>query len=213
MAASSITHTSNTPAWLTSLWAAPAFVHRTTCACAMISSTALFSRSRTSFLRAPSSRRSDERWSFHLPNSSLPEPFLGGPFDSDFSALLMSERASLASIFESDRCTCTSRVESITEVSTRAGCPTRTMRRPAASNLSAKLSTAIFDGAIASTFWPAFTHWTMNSTTVVVLPVPGGPWMSATSEAANAKSIACSCGSFRFLFVDCHRRSSGMLRK
>ena len=34
----------------------------------------------------------------------------------------------------------------------------------------------------------------MNSTTVVVLPVPGGPWMIATSFAARANSIAAQLG-------------------
>ena len=34
-------------------------------------------------------------------------------------------------------------------------------------------------------------------TTVVVLPVPGGPWISATSRAARAKATAARCVAFR----------------
>src|SRR3989344_3843949 len=43
------------------------------------------------------------------------------------------------------------------------------------------LSTAILEGAVASTRSPRFTHWRMNSTTVVVLPVTPrltNPWIS-----------------------------------
>eukprot|EP00959_Pyramimonas_sp_CCMP1952_P436645 9143270-Pyramimonas_sp.AAC.1 len=58
------------------------------------------------------------------------------------------------------------------------------------------LSTATLEGAQASTFWPRATDCRMNSTTVVVFPVPGGPWMSARSDAERAKSMASSCELF-----------------
>ena len=69
---------------------------------------------------------------------------------------------------------------------TRAGWPSRTGSSPAASSFSSRLSTAWLLGAQASTVSPRATAWRMNSTTVVVLPVPGGPWMIATSFAARA---------------------------
>jgi hypothetical protein len=43
-----------------------------------------------------------------------------------------------------------------------------------------RLSTAVFDGAVTSTRSPAATAWRITSTSVRVLPVPGGPWISAT---------------------------------
>ena len=58
---------------------------------------------------------------------------------------------------------------------TRAGCPSRTTRSPCASSRSKRLSTARLLGAQASTFSPRRTAWRISSTTVVVLPVPGGP--------------------------------------
>ena len=41
------------------------------------------------------------------------------------------------------------------------------------------------------------TAWTMISTTVVVLPVPGGPWTMATSLWHKANFTACLCESSR----------------
>lgn len=42
------------------------------------------------------------------------------------------------------------------------------------------------------TFKPWWTAWRITSTTVVVLPVPGGPWMIAISRCWRAKTTA-SC--------------------
>ncbi len=55
------------------------------------------------------------------------------------------------------------------------------------------LSTAILEGAHARIF--AFckdTDWRISSTTVVVLPVPGGPWIKETSLDARHFFIAIS---------------------
>ena len=53
------------------------------------------------------------------------------------------------------------------------------------------LSTAIFEGAHASTFDPYnFMDYRISSTTVVVLPVPGGPWINETSLDAKHFLIA-----------------------
>jgi hypothetical protein len=58
------------------------------------------------------------------------------------------------------------------------------------------LSTAWLLGAHANTVSPRATAWRMNSTTVVVLPVPGGPWMIAKSFADSASSTAARWGAF-----------------
>mmetsp|Transcript_6237 Transcript_6237/g.9249 ORF Transcript_6237/g.9249 Transcript_6237/m.9249 type:complete len:232 (-) Transcript_6237:573-1268(-) len=56
----------------------------------------------------------------------------------------------------------------------RAGCPTlQTFTFPP--SLSTMLSTAMLEGAVASTLRPLAVAWRISSTTVVVLPVPGGP--------------------------------------
>lgn len=58
-------------------------------------------------------------------------------------------------------------------------------------NLSIILSTAILDGAQANIF--AFylsTAYNISSTTVVVFPVPGGPWIRDTSVDDRHLSIA-----------------------
>ena len=55
------------------------------------------------------------------------------------------------------------------------------------------LSTARLLGAQANTFRPRRIAWRMTSTTVVVLPVPGGPWISPTSRADMANCTASSC--------------------
>jgi hypothetical protein len=44
-------------------------------------------------------------------------------------------------------------------------------------SLSAKLSTAILEGALTSTFIRRETACKISSTRVLVLPVPGGPWI------------------------------------
>ena len=62
---------------------------------------------------------------------------------------------------------------------TRAGWPRRTAFSPAAMSRSKMLSTPMLLGAQARTFSPRRTAWRMSSTTAVVLPVPGGPWMRA----------------------------------
>jgi len=45
------------------------------------------------------------------------------------------------------------------------------------SSFSMILSTAILDGAVQSTLKFKLTHCYISSTTVVVFPVPGGPWI------------------------------------
>src|SRR3954466_9210053 len=82
---------------------------------------------------------------------------------------------------------------STTPGSTRAGCPTRTTSIPAATSRSARLSTARFDGAAASTFSPRAAARRITSTNTVVLPVPGGPCTSMTSCARSASSTAAFC--------------------
>ena len=54
----------------------------------------------------------------------------------------------------------------------RAGCPIRTARTLALSSRSTRLSTAMLDGAAATTLLPRRVYCAMSSTTVVVLPVP-----------------------------------------
>ena len=51
---------------------------------------------------------------------------------------------------------------------------------------STRLSTATLDGAHANTLSPIATACLISSTTVVVLPVPGGPWITATSPEDRA---------------------------
>jgi len=64
-------------------------------------------------------------------------------------------------------------------------------------NLSIILSTAILDGAQANTFeFSNLTVCLINSQTVLVLPVPGGPWIRAIFYYDNAFSIALICESF-----------------
>jgi len=46
-------------------------------------------------------------------------------------------------------------------------------------NLSTMLSTATLEGAHTSNFIPKYKDCNISSTTVVVFPVPGGPWMRA----------------------------------
>ena len=43
---------------------------------------------------------------------------------------------------------------------------------------------------ITHTLFPILTAWSITSTTVVVLPVPGGPWMMATSGLDKANTTA-----------------------
>ncbi len=59
----------------------------------------------------------------------------------------------------------------------------------------ARVNAAVRDvslAAHASTLSPRATAWRISSATVVVLPVPGGPWMTATSDVARANSTAAS---------------------
>ncbi len=79
---------------------------------------------------------------------------------------------------------------------TRAGCPSRTACSPWASSRSRRLSTARLLGAQTSTLSPRRTAWRISSTSVVVLPVPGGPWTAATSDADRAKRTASRCDGF-----------------
>ncbi len=44
---------------------------------------------------------------------------------------------------------------------------------------------------------PRRTAWRITSTTVVVLPVPGGPWIRPTSRAERANCTASRCDSLR----------------
>ena len=107
-------------------------------------------------------------------------------------ACLTSLRANRTS-----RCASTSRssVCSRSSGNTRAGCPSRTTRSPKPSSRSKMLSTARLLGAQAKTLRPRRIAWRMTSTTVVVLPVPGGPWISPTSRAERANCTASSCTS------------------
>lgn len=60
------------------------------------------------------------------------------------------------------------------------------------------LSTAIFEGAHAKILdLCKSTDLRMSSTTVVVLPVPGGPWIMATSLEIRHLLIARSCEELR----------------
>ena len=58
-------------------------------------------------------------------------------------------------------------------------------------NFSSILSTATLDGAHARILFPALMDWRMISTTVVVFPVPGGPWTMEISLCFKANSTAC----------------------
>ncbi len=74
-----------------------------------------------------------------------------------------------------------------------AGWPILTILRVGseACSLSIMLSTAMLDGAQASTFdLCVFTVYKISSTTVVVLPVPGGPWIIPMSWAIRHLPIA-----------------------
>ena len=71
---------------------------------------------------------------------------------------------------------------------TRAGWPRRTACSPWASSRSSRLSTARLLGAQTSTLSPRRTAWRINSTSVVVLPVPGGPWTAATSRRRQGEA-------------------------
>jgi hypothetical protein len=49
----------------------------------------------------------------------------------------------------------------------------------------------MLEGAHAKTFaFYSSTDYSINSTTVVVFPVPGGPWIKETSVEARHSSIA-----------------------
>ena len=68
--------------------------------------------------------------------------------------------------------------------------------RRAASRRSSRLSTARLLGRTPAPFCPRRTAWRISSTTVVVLPVPGGPCRMATSLADSAKRMASCCEAF-----------------
>src|SRR5207247_9685227 len=75
---------------------------------------------------------------------------------------------------------------------TRAGCPNRTALSPKASSFSSTLSTARLLGAHTSTRCPRRSVWRTISTTVVVLPVPGGPRSEEhTSELQSRVDLVC----------------------
>ena len=56
----------------------------------------------------------------------------------------------------------------------------------------------VFELIISPTFSFCLTACLIISTTVVVFPVPGGPWMTATSRWERAKVIASCCDWSRF---------------
>mmetsp|Transcript_6504 Transcript_6504/g.24188 ORF Transcript_6504/g.24188 Transcript_6504/m.24188 type:complete len:203 (-) Transcript_6504:50-658(-) len=88
--------------------------------------------------------------------------------------------------------TLASREAGSTEPSRRTGSPMRTtLFFRNARSFSTRLSTAMLEAEQTSTLEPRLTSCRMYSTTAVVLPVPGGPWMTATSFAASAKRTAC----------------------
>ena len=103
-----------------------------------------------------------------------------------------------------------SRQNCYTDSRSLAGCPILTIFSfgSYACNLSIMLSTAMFDGAQAITFaFCSRTVYRINSTTVVVFPVPGGPWIIATSwerkQVLTARRYASLRPSFtNYSFLD-----------
>jgi hypothetical protein len=99
-------------------------------------------------------------------------------------------RHSRASRVAPSASTWASRVSAASAGWTRAGWPRRTARSWAAASRTPRLSTAVFDGAAHSTRSPRATRCRTTSTSVRVLPVPGGPWISAMSPVRSAASTA-----------------------
>ena len=122
---------------------------------------------------------------------------------------LHSFSQSLANAELSDLSTCASRLASSTDSSSLAGCPILTIFACAPDpslliasdrtriNRSTRLSTAMFDAEQHSTLAPRATSCVTYSTVAVVLPVPGGPWMRATSAAESACATASICDASR----------------
>ena len=79
----------------------------------------------------------------------------------------------------------------------RNGFPTRTRRTPRASNCELIQSMAALLGAHTSTCGSRRVVSTIASTSVVVLPVPGGPCTMATSRALRMRFTARFWLSFR----------------
>mmetsp|Transcript_30270 Transcript_30270/g.77146 ORF Transcript_30270/g.77146 Transcript_30270/m.77146 type:complete len:328 (-) Transcript_30270:352-1335(-) len=79
---------------------------------------------------------------------------------------------------------------------TESGRPRRTTRTPASARPASRLSTAMFESDVAST-WPPprqCTHVVRIASATAVLPVPGGPCTSV-SACETAASAAASCES------------------
>ena len=117
------------------------------------------------------SRRDSWRSSFRWPGIGLALVNLLA-FLEMFSA---SRIISPTTFMDGSDSTCASRVKDCNSSWTRAGCPIRTTRTRFATSFSSRLSTPVLLGAQARTFEPRKTACRINSTTVVVLPVPGGP--------------------------------------
>ena len=187
IAASSITTVSK-PSWRRrSPDAAPVHVQSTTAVLDTMSPTTRFSRCRTSFRSARTSPRSANRSSRSHPLRRICR-----------TARDISLRASLTSCVPSASSTFLSRETRRAVSLSRAGCPSRTIRpeRLRSPSRSTMLSTATLLGAQTRTFSPRLTSSVMISTTTVVLPVPGGPWMSARRGAHRAFVTASRCRGF-----------------
>mmetsp|Transcript_4670 Transcript_4670/g.13742 ORF Transcript_4670/g.13742 Transcript_4670/m.13742 type:complete len:425 (+) Transcript_4670:567-1841(+) len=154
--------------------AAPVFVHSTTW---LASSSCLTDR----LCRSASSRRSVDTSALRAARARLPSrrSWVRAADSSPLTSRTMAAPSETARRASSDAPS--------TEGSSLAGWPTRTTRSglPPASPLSSRsamLSTATFEAAEASTRSPRATACRISSTTAVVLPVPGGPWMRATGR-------------------------------
>mmetsp|Transcript_39227 Transcript_39227/g.85319 ORF Transcript_39227/g.85319 Transcript_39227/m.85319 type:complete len:244 (-) Transcript_39227:156-887(-) len=90
-----------------------------------------------------------------------------------------------------DTCICS--VCSSASLLTRWGLPTRTTRSPAAARRSTRLSTAALEGAAASTRCPPSAARVIRLTSTPVLPVPGGPWITARGLASSSAKSTTAC--------------------
>ena len=87
-----------------------------------------------------------------------------------------------------------SRVSAISRSDTLAGLPTRSTFSPSSDSFSLSRSTAVLLGAVTSMrFSPCAMSARMACTSVVVLPVPGGPCTMASSLACSILFTACCC--------------------